>query len=918
MFMLVRNKALMLIGVFVLSTVATLFSPAVTLAKPTTINDMSTKLGYYYALRVCVRSAINVATPQVNGSLNDSLDKYAIFYDKAVKLGGQFISADGDWDGIENCSIQADKTAGIDDSWVKQGINNLGYTSALSFLCDISYPNDSRAIANCNANPDSLNLYNLARPENKDNFGKAVGMLVFGNEQPFNLDEAPAALQNILYNTFYKSCQPSGSFTGGTLPSGQTKVAIKKYNPTTGSYQDEQLLYPTSRQLQSVATVEEGPDNLPSELKCNELPGWISHFADKAQQNMRLVSPDFFTGVNDPTQKIGADQKKDTNKTSCAIEGVGWIVCPAAGFIGMLTDGLFGVLTTLLSVKPITTSDPTYSAWTSMRNIANVAFVIAFLFIIFSQVTSMGIGNYGIKKMMPKLIVAAILVNISFFLCAIAVDASNILGYSLQSLLTNAIKTSADATGNNLDVWGDLVGFILSGGAIAATGVAAGLAIASAGGWVPALALLLPIMIIALFAILTVVLVLAARQALIILMIVISPLAFVAYLLPNTEDWFNKWRKLFMSLLLLFPIISVIFGGSQLAAAIIRNGTDNPLIYILSLAIQVVPFFLVPIIMKVSGGVLARFGGMINNPNKGPIDKLRKRAEAYGSYKVNDATARNLKRKGSFNRFSFTGRARHHAERDAIYSSADNRMKEAGVGYVGGELMPGASGNPINKAFAEKMAGSADINAIMQAAARGASAVEEIDIKELKAGQVLLSDAQVDGKGLEALLSGKDAVGMNGTVVKATAATTKAAASMMMSQGRQMDMVVKTLATSGDQKMQQYAVTLMQQNYPKAKEKQIGLTDETFMSQIASGAIDASNFQQAYEAASAKKAVGLTVDFAASQETSSLAAIENARGTLSVTDQAKIKDITEKVTTTPSARAKTTDDAYKIIERLAR
>lgn len=633
------------------------------------------------------------------------------------------------------------------------------------------------------------------------------------------------------------------------------------------------------------------------------------------------------TGFQEPSSNPYAQPltTETDDKTSCAVEGIGWIVCPIAGFLGMMTDGLFGVLTTLLSFTPVRENEATYDTWQAMRNIANAAFVIAFLIIIFSQLTGAGITNYGIKKMVPRLIAAAILVNVSFFICQIAVDLSNILGYSLQSLMTNASKTASGGS-NNLDVWGDLVGWILAGaGGTLAVGSAV-LTIGAAGGWIPALALLLPVLVTVLFAVLTVVLVLAARQALIIILIVISPLAFVAYLLPNTEDWFHKWRKLFITLLLMFPIISVIFGGSQLAAAVIRAGTNNPLIYILSLAVQVIPFFLVPIIMKTAGGLLNRFGGMVNNPNKGPFDRLRKRAENYAGYKVNDAASRNLKYKGNANRFSFAGSARRKAERESIYNSADNRAKEAGVEYIGGRLAPDEeTGNPTDTAFARKMAGSDDTNAIMMAMARGASAVDEIEAKELKAAQVILSNARVDGENLLALSGGSDGKGLNGQMVKGSAIMQMAASASLFAQGRQMDTVVENLLTSAHdpnnaadkKRILDFTVGQIQSSYPKAKEKQVGLTDEALMKGIADGNVTASNLSESLKASAAKKAADLSVDFLASQEKSSMEYIQAGMQSIDSDKAEKIRATSIKVTQTPSAVAKTNKDTYGIIEQIS-
>ena len=56
---------------------------------------------------------------------------------------------------------------------------------------------------------------------------------------------------------------------------------------------------------------------------------------------------------------------------------------------------------------------------------------------IYSHITSFGISNYGIKKILPRLIIVAILVNISFYICAIAIDLSNIAGQAIQDMFIN-------------------------------------------------------------------------------------------------------------------------------------------------------------------------------------------------------------------------------------------------------------------------------------------------------------------------------------------------------------------------------------------------------------------------------------------------------------------------------------------------
>src|SRR5690606_27430901 len=140
------------------------------------------------------------------------------------------------------------------------------------------------------------------------------------------------------------------------------------------------------------------------------------------------------------------------------------------------------------------------------------------------------------------------------------------------------------------------------------------------------LLVLIPALIAAALAIITVFLVLILRQALIILFIVIALLAFVVYLLPNTEDWFTKWRKLLMILLFMYPIIAVIFGAFVFASSIVMNsasGDYKAVIQIMGACIAILSLAIIPVVMKTAGGVLNRFAGMVNNSNKGSANRLK-------------------------------------------------------------------------------------------------------------------------------------------------------------------------------------------------------------------------------------------------------------------------------------------------------
>lgn len=351
--------------------------------------------------------------------------------------------------------------------------------------------------------------------------------------------------------------------------------------------------------------------------------------ADYSEYN--FVPPgDYRNKSNGKTVSIDAQTNANQGTNSCDstfTAGIGWIVCPVTNFLSSAMDWLFQILTGFLTVRPAQTSSENalYRAWSVMRNFANIAFVIGFLIIIYSQLTSIGISNYGIKKILPRLIIAAILVNVSYWVCAIAIDISNILGYSLQDLFINLRNAIIGGEGNTWDVvsWKSIGGFILSGGTAAvALGVGVHALAASTAG--PAIYMLIPILVGVLMAVLVALLIMAARQAIITILVILAPLAFVAYLLPNTEKYFDKWRSLFMTMLLLFPVFSVLFGGAQLAGIAIIQNADSINLIILGMAVQVAPVVLTPFLIKFSGSLLGRIAGMVNNPNRGAIDRTRK------------------------------------------------------------------------------------------------------------------------------------------------------------------------------------------------------------------------------------------------------------------------------------------------------
>jgi len=311
---------------------------------------------------------------------------------------------------------------------------------------------------------------------------------------------------------------------------------------------------------------------------------------------------------------VKPENSKEEDAPSCNIDSMGWIICPTMTVVARISDSALSVIISFLTIKPsiLDMGSKTHEAWSYFRNIANVLFAVMFMWVIFSQVSNVGISNYGIKKMLPKLIIGAILVNASFIICQGAVDLSNVLGNALSDFFDKIAGSvqSTEAAGV-----GETFSAVILGG-LALTGA---LALAF-------LAISVPTLLAVLLVLISVVVILIARQAIVILLIAISPVAFVAWLLPNTEGLFKKWLGLLKGMLVVFPIISLLYGAGRLASAVLNNaagdaGTVDAFgMQIAALGASVIPLGATPLVLRSSlnslGAIGGKLGGLTGMANK--------------------------------------------------------------------------------------------------------------------------------------------------------------------------------------------------------------------------------------------------------------------------------------------------------------
>lgn len=358
---------------------------------------------------------------------------------------------------------------------------------------------------------------------------------------------------------------------------------------------------------------------------------------------------------DDIKKDVDISEKKDEDgepESSCSgdLGSLGWLICPSMSLGGKLADAGYSSVSMFLDISPdIFNDNPELGgakqAWNFFRDIANVVFVLLFLWVIFSQISNVGVSNYGIKKILPKLILGAILINLSFYICQLAVDLSNILGYALKGVLEGAsLKAESSDTG-------------LGGGFVALLTGVLGLVGAPLFAF---LTVSVPMLIWTLLSIAVALLILVFRQAAVILLIAISPIAFAAWLLPNTESLFKKWVSAFKGLLVVFPVVSLMYGSGKLAGAVLSNSSGGIMQFV-AMCAPIVPLIATPFVIKSSLNSLGSLGAKISNNGLMNFPSNRLKDNVMNKSRFADA-------KKSFGRYS----AKKLAERRSGNSWAHN------------------------------------------------------------------------------------------------------------------------------------------------------------------------------------------------------------------------------------------------------
>ena len=334
----------------------------------------------------------------------------------------------------------------------------------------------------------------------------------------------------------------------------------------------------------------------------------------------------------DPAAEI--EETAEQKQSYCQENGgfLSWMLCPAIADGAATAGGLLGSITALTTVhtsiiKQFSKQDSSiYKAWSAFRNIANIGFVIMLLVVVFSQVTNIGISNYNIKKILPKLIITAILVNFSYLIMGVLIDLSQIVGNGIGVLIRSVAADGMDSDASAR------ASSTISAIALLVTSVAGGGAVVA--GLLSGPAIILPVVMFIITSLISVFfgfIMLTIRQAAIIMVIVLAPLAMVLYALPNTATITKKYFSIVKALLMLYPMFILATSAGALASSIIIGTSTDLLMMIVGGLLNVLPYFAIPSMTSKSLAGLGAITGAFDKMRGGVLKGASMAGGAFGA-----------------------------------------------------------------------------------------------------------------------------------------------------------------------------------------------------------------------------------------------------------------------------------------------
>ncbi len=222
------------------------------------------------------------------------------------------------------------------------------------------------------------------------------------------------------------------------------------------------------------------------------------------------------------------------------------------------------------------------SSWTTVRDIANMSFIFVLLYMSIQLILGLK-GTNDARNLIVKIVIAALLINFSMFGTKVIIDASNVVALTFYEAISPGATTASldglDLSGTNLFQTG-LSNSLMDPLRLSSLTKLNDAGLITTGGIITLGLMGTLMLLIATFVFLTVSILFIVRFVVLVFVLILSPIALVADIVPGIQPYFKQWKEALI------------------------NQSFFPAVY----------FFLTWITIKLLRGVMQSF----NNPEIGP------------------------------------------------------------------------------------------------------------------------------------------------------------------------------------------------------------------------------------------------------------------------------------------------------------
>lgn len=238
-----------------------------------------------------------------------------------------------------------------------------------------------------------------------------------------------------------------------------------------------------------------------------------------------------------------------------AAEFIGWVVQQYISVVGGLLLALINILIRVAQYNDFINSEAVKNGWVIVRDLANMFFVLILLVIAFA--TIFGVQEYSYKKLLPKLLIIAVLINFSRVIAGLAID----FGQVVMLTFVNGFKEAAG--GNFVSALGiaEIMAISTNKTAIVQADVIGSYLLAGL------------LISVATVAILVMLAALIYRMVMLWVYIVLSPIAFLMGTFPQGQKYYAQWWEQFTNLIIVGPVLAFFLWLSLLSVQ--TSGTSG-------------------------------------------------------------------------------------------------------------------------------------------------------------------------------------------------------------------------------------------------------------------------------------------------------------------------------------------------------